>query len=263
MITGIDHIVIMVSDLETAARQWGDLGFTVVPGGKHPRGTHNALIAFDDGSYLELIAFWEPDYDAHKWHKFKDSGIGLIDHALGSDDLAREVEDLNARGIEYVGPTPGARSRPDGVELAWRTAQPAGAADHGLPFLIDDVSDRALRVPSGDQARHSNGVMGIDKLEIVVENLAGVVTRYGAIVGAEPAPGADHQSIGQPSQSAVLIAGPHRIELHRPDGPGDASARVSAYGDGPYAVRFYGSESFEPNPNELDGARISCVTEPS
>ncbi len=38
MITGIDHIVIMVSDLEQAARQWGDLGFTVIPGGNTREG---------------------------------------------------------------------------------------------------------------------------------------------------------------------------------------------------------------------------------
>lgn len=263
MITGIDHIVIMVSDLDTAARQWGDLGFTVVLGGKHPRGTHNALIAFEDGSYLELIAFWEPDYDAHRWHRFQGSGIGLIDHALGSSDLAAEVEEISVRGITYQGPNPGARSRPDGVELEWRTAHPTGIDDHGLPFLIDDISDRSLRVPSGDDARHSNGVTGVETLQLVVANLAATSTAYATVVGAEPRTG-DHQlSIGQPSRSVSLLAGPHRIELHQPDGPGDASARLSSYGDGPYAVRFHGSGSFEVDPAEVDGARISCVTESS
>ena len=33
MITGIDHLVIAVKDLEAATRAYGELGFTVVPVG--------------------------------------------------------------------------------------------------------------------------------------------------------------------------------------------------------------------------------------
>ena len=49
MLLGIDHLVIAVPDLATAQRQYEALGFTVVPGGRHPVGTHNALVAFADG----------------------------------------------------------------------------------------------------------------------------------------------------------------------------------------------------------------------
>ncbi len=52
----VDHIVIMVPDLNAAIRDYTELGFTVIPGGSHPAGTHNALIAFADGAYIELIA---------------------------------------------------------------------------------------------------------------------------------------------------------------------------------------------------------------
>ena len=50
MLLGIDHIVIVVRDLDAAAQDYERLGFTVVPGGKHPVGTHNALIAFADST---------------------------------------------------------------------------------------------------------------------------------------------------------------------------------------------------------------------
>ncbi|TMJ30929.1 MAG: VOC family protein, partial [Alphaproteobacteria bacterium] len=56
-VQAIDHLVIMFPDLETAIRDYTELGFTVVRGGSHPTGTHNALIAFADGAYVELIAF--------------------------------------------------------------------------------------------------------------------------------------------------------------------------------------------------------------
>ncbi len=245
MITGIDHIVIMVSDLEQAAQAWGAAGFNVMPGGKHPRGTHNALITFQDGAYLELIAFWEPDYDAHRWHRFQNSGIGLIDHALGSSDLAAEVNDVTVRGVSYRGPVPGARSRPDGVELAWRTAHADGRDDHALPFLIDDISDRALRVPAGDQAVHSNGVKGVDTLELLVADLDTPTTEYARVVNTDA--------------TLPFAVGPHTVTLTRPEDGSAAAKRLEQHGAGPYSVRFHGSSAFEIDPATLDGARLSCV----
>ena len=57
MLKGIDHFVVVVPELEAAIKSYDELGFTVVRGGKHNIGTHNALIAFGVGSYVELIAF--------------------------------------------------------------------------------------------------------------------------------------------------------------------------------------------------------------
>ncbi|MCW5883173.1 MAG: VOC family protein, partial [Anaerolineae bacterium] len=58
MLKGIDHIVILVHDLAQAQADYAALGFTVVPGGEHTGGaTHNARVAFADGSYVELLAF--------------------------------------------------------------------------------------------------------------------------------------------------------------------------------------------------------------
>ena len=48
----IDHIVIAVADLDAAVRDYTALGFTVLPGGEHPRGSRNALVVFADGAYL-------------------------------------------------------------------------------------------------------------------------------------------------------------------------------------------------------------------
>ena len=56
MIRQIDHIVILVNELEQAIADYTGLGFTVVRGGDHPGGaTHNALVVFADGAYFELI----------------------------------------------------------------------------------------------------------------------------------------------------------------------------------------------------------------
>src|SRR5262245_17849416 len=60
ILKGIDHLVIVVPDLDTAVASYRGLGFTVVPGGRHPTGPLNALIAFTAGAYLQLIAFSRP-----------------------------------------------------------------------------------------------------------------------------------------------------------------------------------------------------------
>ncbi len=259
MITGIDHIVIMVSDLDSAARQWGGIGFTVIPGGKHPRGTHNALVAIEDGTYLELIAFWEPEYDAHKWHRFQSTGAGLIDHALGSDELAREVDVLRERGIDYDGPNPGARSRPDGIELEWRTAQSTGTPGHGLPFLIDDITDRGLRVPFGEATKHPNGVRGVDTLQILVADLQSIGATYARLLGTEMDQPVAGEAAGESTNAISLKAGDHTIEIHQPESEGELQKRLARLGDGPLAVRFYGSTALEVSPKAVDGARISTI----
>ena len=52
MIRAIDHIVILVNDLQAAIDDYAALGFSVAPGGTHADGaTHNALIIFADDTY--------------------------------------------------------------------------------------------------------------------------------------------------------------------------------------------------------------------
>jgi hypothetical protein len=154
----IDHVVLVVLDLERASAEHRARGFTVTPGGEHAGGlTHNALVGFQDGSYLELIAF----HDAaaargkHSWQPVAERGGGWADFALLSDDIhadADALKDLLARPVES-----GGRTRPDGVAVAWISARMRSP----LPFLIQDVTLRAVRVPEGDASRHANGITGV------------------------------------------------------------------------------------------------------
>jgi Glyoxalase-like domain len=57
LLTRLDHLVILVNDLDLAAADYERLGFTVTPGGEHADGlTRNALIPFDDGFYFKLVS---------------------------------------------------------------------------------------------------------------------------------------------------------------------------------------------------------------
>lgn len=175
MISGLDHVVLVVLDLASAVADHRERGFTVTPGGEHSGGlTHNALVGFQDGSYLELIAFHDlaTAHGKHSWAPVADRGGGWADFALASNDLLQDVaalSDLMARP-----PEDGGRTRPDGVALAWRVVR----LHQPLPFLIQDLTARDLRVPGGDAAKHANGTTGVASIVIGATDPARVGERY-------------------------------------------------------------------------------------
>lgn len=178
----LDHLVILVPELATAIADYSALGFTVVPGGTHADGaTHNALVVFADGSYLELIAFLR-DAPGHHWGGHAARGhSGFIDFALlPLPDVATVVAHAAARGLAYRGPIDGGRLRPDGVRLAWQMGMPPTP---DLPFLCGDVTPRALRVPEGALRQHANGVTGVASLTVAVSDITTARAHHAALLG--------------------------------------------------------------------------------
>lgn len=187
MRTGIDHIVIAVQDLGSASDDYARAGFTVTPGGEHAGGvTHNALVAFADGSYFELIAWKHPEtpVDTDWWRRFQ-AGEGFIDYALRTDDLDAEVARLQASGLDVPEPEAGGRTRPDGERVEWRNLRFGPGSSRSLPFYCHSTNDRSLRVPSGDAAVHPNGVTGVAGVTIVVADLEIATRDYARLTGSE------------------------------------------------------------------------------
>jgi hypothetical protein len=173
----LDHVVLVARDLNAAIDDHRRRGFTVTPGGEHADGvTHNALITFADGSYLEIVAFRDLDgAPTHRWWKVAADGGGLADFALLSDDLAADSAALAE--LVKTPPKDGGRIRPDGVEVRWRTA----SLKPPLPFLIEDITARELRVPGGASAEHANGATGIASVVIGVVDIGDAEWRYAAL----------------------------------------------------------------------------------
>ena len=184
MTLALDHLVIAVSDLPRAIADYTALGFTVLEGGRHPgRPTHNALVVFEDGSYLELIAWHSPGLDDDRWWQWlKGHGEGLVDVALHPDDVARVVARAKAGDVALGGPYDGGRARPDGEILQWQTAR---HITPDLPFLCGDITPRHLRVQEGEVRRHANGVTGVASVTLVVEDLNRTLARYRILLGEE------------------------------------------------------------------------------
>ena len=85
----------------------------MTPGGEHADGlTRNALIPFKDGSYLELIAFVDPENtrdNVWRWRPFLSSGGCLVDYCTASGDLRAEARRLEGPGFAVEGPDDGGR----------------------------------------------------------------------------------------------------------------------------------------------------------
>lgn len=187
----IDHVVIISADLDTAIENARAAGFTVIPGGTHGDGrTHNALISFADGAYIELIAPTGSMEGDHRWFPRLREGGGLVDYCLLGESLEQETRAIHDRGVDYGEPFAMARNRPDGERLEWVLSTPPGAVgEHGWPFLIEDITPRELRVPGEpDQVRHENGVLGIAGITVLVEDLDDAQAEFAAILGTSGRP---------------------------------------------------------------------------
>jgi catechol 2,3-dioxygenase-like lactoylglutathione lyase family enzyme len=239
----LDHVVILVSDLEAAIANYGALGFTVQRGGTHADGaTHNALVGFADGSYLELIAFLRPAPGHRWWHHARRGHEGFVDFALLPGSVGEVVQAARGRGLAYQGPFDGGRLRLDGEQLRWQTGTPPTP---DLPFLCGDVTPRALRVVEGEVRVHANGVTGVACLSVAVADLAASLGRYAALLGPQALQGVRAQAVpGCGLQLAVLPLGPSALVLVEP-GP-DASdgaplrAQLGGRGEGVIGLSLRG-----------------------
>jgi Glyoxalase-like domain len=163
----IDHVTVCGSNLEQMRRDFADAGLPTSYGGRHTNlVTHMDLLTFPDGSYIELIAPIDLLSGAtgmmSGWAGLMEGNAGSGAWAVRTDNIHAEVARLRAAGLEVRGPEAGSRKRPDGIDLCWETAiVGAGAAGCVLPFLIEDKTPRALRVPAPAKVGRVEGVAAV------------------------------------------------------------------------------------------------------
>jgi catechol 2,3-dioxygenase-like lactoylglutathione lyase family enzyme len=253
MLTAIDHLVIAVSNLEAATADYRGLGFTVVPGGRHTGvGTYNALIAFADASYIELIGFYEPRPD-HRWWAPLQRGGGLVDFCLQTDDLVADLQALRRAGVDIGDPEPRHRTRPDGVEVRWKFALARGPHRGVAPFIIADVTGRDTRVPA--ERSHANGVTGVGTVTVAVEDIGLVREWYSKMLGRAG------DEIRRPEIGGAGVRfpiGPHAFDFVAPvPGRGPLADWLARRGPSPYAVSLKaGAGAPHPDLSRTHGVHI-------
>jgi hypothetical protein len=119
----IDHILVGAADLDSA-RTWlaKAAGVDPVYGGKHPTGTHNALLSLGQGTYLELIAPQPGTPPRSPYGDFTGlttpQPIGFAVAGGAIEPLRRRLE---AAGFALTAPEAGSRVTPAGATLRWQT----------------------------------------------------------------------------------------------------------------------------------------------
>ncbi len=169
----IDHVTVCGAELEPLAEAFAAGGLVPEYGGPHANGvTHMALLGFQDGSYLELIAPLKPGRaDGSPWGKLMLGDAGAGAWAIRTHDIRGDVVRLNSLGIETEGPTAGSRRRPDGKVLEWQTASVGpGTPGAMLPFLIQDHTPREWRVQPSASLMGS-GLNGIEAVVLGVNQI--------------------------------------------------------------------------------------------
>lgn len=141
----LDHVVIAGPDLEALVAWFAErTGVTAAPGGAHPTGTANALVALTvDGErgpqYIELIG---PNPDRAEQTLPATFGIDGLDgpsiqaYAVHPDDIDATVATARERGYDPGDVSDLSRRKPDGELLEWRLTRGEGRR-LDVPFLID------------------------------------------------------------------------------------------------------------------------------
>ncbi len=231
----VDHASVCGSELEAMGRAFAEMGLKTDYGGPHANGvTHMALLGFEDGSYLELIAPQRAGAaEGSDWAKFMAANAGACAWAVAVADIKSEVARLKSSRVKVEGPFPGSRKRPDGKVLEWQTAR-AGSETPGatLPFLIQDKTPRSLRAQPSASVKGS-GLTGIAMVVLGVRDLDAAIGLFQGAYGWLPPLREEHREFG--AKMAHFAGTP--VVLATPlDKSSWLAERLERFGDSPVAL---------------------------
>jgi len=184
VLESVDHLLLGAPDLDKAVTWFAEAaGVQPAIGGTHPgMGTRNALVSLSGRHYLEIIA---PDPAQTQFNFQIDlralTAPHLVTWAAAPHDMEAVLKQARAAGLSVFGPREGARKRPDGRMLQWRSAGVVtdlrSATVDPVPFLIqwDDGSVHpsadappgcalvsiSLRHPDPDRLQRTLATLGI------------------------------------------------------------------------------------------------------
>jgi len=228
----LDHASVCGSNLDTLRQIFTEVGMTPDLGGPHGNGiTQMALIGFDDGTYLELIAPIKAGVTAgSEWSKFMSEDAVTCAWAVATNVLLQEAVRLKKIGIPVTTPERGSRKRADGMSIEWMTVD-VGSGTKGatLPFVIEDQTPRAWRVQTSASVAGAP-VYGIENVVVGVSNLDASIALFRKAYGWSDPVVETQKDIGKmayfPGEPVILAA---------PTGGGWLQEHISRNGESPVA----------------------------
>ena len=252
----VDHASFCGSDLDKMRQQFAAVGLATEYGGPHKVVTHMALLGFDDGSYLELIAPKEPAKPIpadQSWGKQMSGNAGPCAWAVEVSDIKTEVERLKKAGFKAEGPFPGERKKPDGTQIRWETgAVMDGERGSVLPFFIHDLTPRSNRVKPSPSVSGTE-LTGVAAVVIGVKDMNAAIAKFRKAYGWE-----EPTQIKDPEFGATLamfqdgsVALPQPVVLAAPLASTSWLAKhIETYGEAPAAL-LIGSRDFDRSRTRL------------
>ena len=210
-VIGIDHAVVVVSNLDKAAETWRRLGFTVSPRGTHSAkmGSGNYTIMLDP-DYIELLGVLVATEHNAPTRAFLDrSGEGIERIAFTALDSAAGAEEIRAHGYEPLGPTDFERpvTMPDGRQSAarFRIFQwPLSEAPAGLRiFACQHKTRETVWIPQ--LMKHANGAKRLERALVVSPEPAKDAAHLARLI--------DGEVKAEPDGAAVVPSGSDRAEF--------------------------------------------------
>ncbi|MBL8386107.1 MAG: VOC family protein [Burkholderiales bacterium] len=187
-ITGLDHAVIAVRDLDAARETFARMGFTLAPRGAHSTGSsnHNIMLGRD---YVELLHVPNANPLQAYFHAFLARHEGLAALALTGADVAAAIPVLAGRGFEPSAPRDFSRAVTAGSRTGTARFRLVNIASHATPgaqvFICEHFTRELVWLP--ELQRHANGATGIAAVAFVADNVAYLAGVYGRVFGAWPA----------------------------------------------------------------------------
>lgn len=191
-ILGIDHVVILVRDLDAAEATFSRLGFSPTPRGHHSIGTQNHCLMFGR-DYVELLAVEQPHPVTQYFSQFLATSEGAAAIAFSSDDAHSAYSSLRMDGIDADAPVDFSRpvALPEGSRDArFRVVQmPVDATPGCRSFLCQHFTPDVVWRP--EYLQHPIGVTGIAGVSVVAEDARGAAQAYGRVLQAGVGKGGD------------------------------------------------------------------------
>ncbi|MEZ5862324.1 MAG: VOC family protein, partial [Geminicoccaceae bacterium] len=185
-ITGLDHLIIGVRDLEAARLAWARLGFNSTPRGRHVGwATANYCIMFRD-DYLELLGIVDPTGFTNGLDERLAAGEGLMGLALGTSDAACTAAAWRAAGLASARTAELGRlleSDAGPLDLRFANVMLDAAERTGLGiFACHHLTPGPMRRPAW--LRHPNGASGIAGLTVLAADIEPLRAAAERLVGS-------------------------------------------------------------------------------
>ncbi|MDO8605558.1 MAG: VOC family protein [Phaeospirillum sp.] len=219
-ITGLDHIILAVRDLDAATATFQRLGFTLSTRGEHAEwGTANRCLMFGD-DYIELLSAVAEGEPAARLRAFTHAREGLMGLVFGSADAAADAERL---GLEPPGSLSRTVATTEGAAVARFVAGvlPPETTPGIASFLCQHLTPELLRQPGWTD--HANTVTGIASVTALMADPVAEMAAWDRLIGPAAATATDDTVTIHTGHGLVFLCRPEDLDQLHPEAEDEPS----------------------------------------